>query len=428
MNHMQTSRAVNDIKDALKDIGCDVSSVDGMNDLAEIIRKDCLAGPVVNAVLEAGPGVRIVPMGKKGYKISATSGATLEADLTDDFLKGTAIQKVLHYILYHAIPCATKAAASAPSIVRMDLIKLSYDGVDYYENPAFGPKGQGRRSGLTPNGWYLRLFTHQMKEPFYTDLSPLISATVDGFKVEVSKVIDRKIDMAMKRHIESLHKPNERPEYPGCDHNCGCGHHHHKPCPKPDTDVDPGFLICPVCGLPMDKCCCHHHKPCPKPDTDVDPGFLICPDCGLPMDKCCCHHKPDTDVDPGFMICPDCGLPMDKCCCHHHKPCEPKPNPSGPCARPIDSNNNGICDVCGWPTSEHGCPKPPVKPCDCPLDNNLDGVCDICGLPMSLHPEAPEYNPNDLNGDGLCDSCGLPTKKEPKSKGELDLEKYLSGE
>ena len=396
MNHMQTSRAVNDIKDALKDIGCDVSSVDGMNDLAEIIRKDCLAGPVVNAVLEAGPGVRIVPMGKKGYKISATSGATLEADLTDDFLKGTAIQKVLHYILYHAIPCATKAAASAPSIVRMDLIKLSYDGVDYYENPAFGPKGQGRRSGLTPNGWYLRLFTHQMKEPFYTDLSPLISATVDGFKVEVSKVIDRKIDMAMKRHIESLHKPNERPEYPGCDHNCGCGH--------------------------------HHHKPCPKPDTDVDPGFLICPDCGLPMDKCCCHHKPDTDVDPGFLICPDCGLPMDKCCCHHHKPCEPKPNPSGPCARPIDSNNNGICDVCGWPTSEHGCPKPPVKPCDCPLDNNLDGVCDICGLPMSLHPEAPEYNPNDLNGDGLCDSCGLPTKKEPKSKGELDLEKYLSGE
>ena len=396
MNHMQTSRAVNDIKDALKDIGCDVSSVDGMNDLAEIIRKDCLAGPVVNAVLEAGPGVRIVPMGKKGYKISATSGATLEADLTDDFLKGTAIQKVLHYILYHAIPCATKAAASAPSIVRMDLIKLSYDGVDYYENPAFGPKGQGRRSGLTPNGWYLRLFTHQMKEPFYTDLSPLISATVDGFKVEVSKVIDRKIDMAMKRHIESLHKPNERPEYPGCDHNCGCGHHHHKPCPKPDTDVDPGFLICPVCGLPMDKCCC--------------------------------HHKPDTDVDPGFLICPDCGLPMDKCCCHHHKPCEPKPNPSGPCARPIDSNNNGICDVCGWPTSEHGCPKPPVKPCDCPLDNNLDGVCDICGLPMSLHPDAPEYNPNDLNGDGLCDSCGLPTKKEPKSKGELDLEKYLSGE
>ena len=368
MNHMQTSRAVNDIKDALKDIGCDVSSVDGMNDLAEIIRKDCLAGPVVNAVLEAGPGVRIVPMGKKGYKISATSGATLEADLTDDFLKGTAIQKVLHYILYHAIPCATKAAASAPSIVRMDLIKLSYDGVDYYENPAFGPKGQGRRSGLTPNGWYLRLFTHQMKEPFYTDLSPLISATVDGFKVEVSKLIDRKIDMAMKRHIESLHKPNERPEYPGCDHNCGCG---------------------------------HHHKPCPKPDTDVDPGFLICPDCGLPMDKCCCHH---------------------------HKPCEPKPNPSGPCARPIDSNNNGICDVCGWPTSEHGCPKPPVKPCDCPLDNNLDGVCDICGLPMSLHPDAPEYNPNDLNGDGLCDSCGLPTKKEPKSKGELDLEKYLSGE
>ena len=369
MNHMQTSRSVNDIKDALKDIGCDVSSVDGMNDLAEIIRKDCLAGPVVNAVLEAGPGVRIVPMGKKGYKISATSGATLEADLTDDFLKGTAIQKVLHYILYHAIPCATKAAASAPSVVRMDLIKLSYDGVDYYENPAFGPKGQGRRSGLTPNGWYLRLFTHQMKEPFYTDLSPLISATVDGFKVEVSKLIDRKIDMAMKRHIESLHKPNERPEYPGCDHNCGCGHHHHKPCPKPDTDVDPGFLICP-----------------------------------------------------------DCGLPMDKCCCHHHKPCEPKPNPSGPCARPIDSNNNGICDVCGWPTSEHGCPKPPVKPCDCPLDNNLDGVCDICGLPMSLHPEAPEYNPNDLNGDGLCDSCGLPTKKEPKSKGELDLEKYLSGE
>ena len=368
MNHMQTSRAVNDIKDALKDIGCDVSSVDGMNDLAEIIRKDCLAGPVVNAVLEAGPGVRIVPMGKKGYKISATSGATLEADLTDDFLKGTAIQKVLHYILYHAIPCATKAAASAPSIVRMDLIKLSYDGVDYYENPAFGPKGQGRRSGLTPNGWYLRLFTHQMKEPFYTDLSPLISATVDGFKVEVSKVIDRKIDMAMKRHIESLHKPNECPEYPGYDHNCGCDHHHHKPC------------------------------------------------------------EPDTDVDPGFLICPDCGLPMDNCCCHHHKPCEPKPNPSGPCARPIDSNNNGICDVCGWPTSEHGCPKPPVKPCDCPLDNNLDGVCDICGLPMSLHPEAPEYNPNDLNGDGLCDSCGLPTKKEPKSKGELDLEKYLSGE
>lgn len=383
MNHMQTSRAVNDIKDALKDIGCDVSSVDGMNDLAEIIRKDCLAGPVVNAVLEAGPGVRIVPMGKKGYKISATSGATLEADLTDDFLKGTAIQKVLHYILYHAIPCATKAAASAPSVVRMDLIKLSYDGVDYYENPAFGPKGQGRRSGLTPNGWYLRLFTHQMKEPFYTDLSPLISATVDGFKAEVSKLIDRKIDMAMKRHIESLHKPNVGPECPHCDQHCGCDHN------------------CGSCSHPGD-CHHHHHKPCPKPDTDVDPGFLICPDCGLPMDKCCCHH--------------------------HHKPCEPKPNPSGPCARPIDSNNNGICDVCGWPTSEHGCPKPPVKPCDCPLDNNLDGVCDICGLPMNLHPEAPEYNPNDLNGDGLCDGCGLPTKKEPKSKGELDLEKYLSGE
>lgn len=360
MNHMQTARATGDIKSALREIGCDVSKMDSISDAAQIIRNECVSGPnaVVNATLDAGAGIRIIPIGRKGYKISSTSGSILETDLAEELPKGTTVHKVLHSILYKAIPAAMKKAAAAPSIVRIDLIKMSYDGVDYYENPAFSPKGQGRRSGLTPGAWYIRLFTAQMKEPFYLDLNPMLGEMKKSILMETRRMMESYVAHVMENHLEADHHRFDPPRPPHHDHDCDCD-----------------------CG--------HHHHPCHP-----------------------CHHPVDRNQN-GF--CDNCGFPIES----HKKP--------QPCDNPEDYNQNGICDNCGFPMDEHKQdPEPPIytEPCDNSVDRDGDGLCDVCGFRVEKHGPSIGGNPNDMNGDGLCDDCELPVAQ---SSQEFDLEKYLSG-
>lgn len=300
MNNIQSNRALCDLKCALREVGVDVSDIHTIEQALAVLKDKCAAkaNTPVNATLDAGPGVRIVPTGKKGYKISANSTATLDADLSPEMLRGTSIQKVLFNIIYNLIPAAKKEAALAPSIIKMDTIKTSYDGIDYYDNPAFGTQSSGRRSGLVANSWYLRVFTAQTKEPYYVDLGPALGDMRCEILAETRRMIEKYVMMEMEKHIMQFHKldvplPEDKDNsnngscpLPG-DWGCGCS--------KPNP-YRPGCGCDDKCPAPKpepehhDNCCCGCGKPVVDPN-DLD-GDGLCDVCGMRL------HKKESTTTP----------------------------------------------------------------------------------------------------------------------------------
>lgn len=205
-----------DIKSALQEIGVDVENINNPADVAEVIRNECqVAGTVLNATLQAGPGVRITPIERKGYKISSDSDAVLSQDLTDDLTRGTAVQKVLHRIVHHMIPNAIHESIHSPYIVSIEVFKAENDGVDFYDNRAFGVKGQGRKSGLHPFEWYLKIYTMASAEPIYVGLGVMIQALKREIMYDVAHQTERQFRVLMQNHIREYHG-GHRPHRPGC--------------------------------------------------------------------------------------------------------------------------------------------------------------------------------------------------------------------
>lgn len=230
LDHARENRDMNTLKQAFKSIGCDCdfNDIDGA---AECIRELSTVPTVVNATLMPGPGVKVTPIERKGYKLSANSEAVLIADINGKFRKGTSIHNVLGDIVNCEIPKAMKMAIRAPRVSDIVVFKVCDDGVDYYDNPYFGPKGRGRKSGLQPCAWYVKLYTIAQVEPLYVCLSPMVEDLRREILLEARHETDKAIAAAIHKlkHELGLLPPH----YPGCgcDHKPCHGHH----CPETPT-------------------------------------------------------------------------------------------------------------------------------------------------------------------------------------------------
>ena len=239
LDHARENRDMNTLKQAFKAIGCDCDFND-MDGAAEAIRKLSTVPTVVNAALMPGPGVKVTPIERKGYKLSANDEAQLVADISEKFRKGTSIHDVLKGIVHHEIPKAMKHAIRAPRVSDITVFKVYDDGIDYYDNPYFGPKGQGRKSGLQPCAWYIKLYTVAQVEPLYVCLSPMVEDLRREILLETRREADKAIEAAIHKlsHELGLH-PIPWPGC-GCDHKPEHkpGHGHHRP-EKPVKPVEP---------------------------------------------------------------------------------------------------------------------------------------------------------------------------------------------
>ena len=333
-----------DVKSALREIGCDVSGMDDLSDVAKIIREQCVTGPnaVINAKLMSGPGVKITPVDRKGYKISANSDAVLVGDLTDNLPAGTSLHKVLFQIVNKMIPDAVRQAAGTPSILSMEIFKAPYDGVDFYDNRAFGAQGQGRRAGLHPDEWYLKVYLYAQREPLYVSFGQLMMDFRKQLMNEVHHMVDHMIREAIREHLQrSPHHVVEVPvpTPPRHDHQWDgpdgpwygdkpsrpCPpppppHHHHHDKPLPDPVIDDMFDN--IVGRPTPPSC-----DCPPTHPNGPWKPECCPMCGEPHEPCkpCPPHRPGRPIPP---------MPPHR----PGRPCPPPPPPHHHHSHPIDDD------------------------------------------------------------------------------------------
>lgn len=254
----QNTRVFEDIRRSITEVGG--TAPEHLSCVGKAIREQLVAGPkaVVNASLVSGKGVKICPIERKGYKISANSGASLIAPV-GDIDAGATVQDALTYLATKAIPGAERNAAKAPHIVGVEYVKIPHDGCDYYDNKAYGSCGVGRKTGLVPNTWYLKLTLFSQVEPVYVSCGPLMS----DLKREIMEEMRREFD-----NFKDQCKKKETPSENHSDCTCGCMGYYKEPCPlciKPEPKPEPkeencGPWIVPYTGsapleiVPGDNC------------------------------------------------------------------------------------------------------------------------------------------------------------------------------
>lgn len=257
LDHARENRDMITLKKAFQSIGCDCD-FDDINGAAEAIKNLSTVPTVFNATLLPGPGVKVTPIERKGYKISANSEAQLFADINEKYRRGTSIHNVLAGILTHDLPKAVKVAIGAPRVSDIEVFKVYDDGIDYYNNAYFGRKGQGRKTGLQPCTWYVKIYTTSQVEPLYVSLSPIVTDLYNNLMQDMRREVGKMVDDAIKATqigepndpdstLENVDKtdpndwhyqPNFGPHKPvhGCHKPGHCGGHHkpQRPCrPEP---------------------------------------------------------------------------------------------------------------------------------------------------------------------------------------------------
>lgn len=235
LQYASTNKALSDIKRSLESVGCDICDVESLTDVSKAIRDQLVTGPnaVINASLVSGPGIKISPIDRKGYKISADDTAVLSQDISSSLPKGMSIHKAMFDIVNKIIPAAALEAAYAPSVLDVTFVKVPYDGCDYY--PLQGQHGNGRKAGLRPNTWYVRITLNSQSEPMYVDMGNVIAEMRNELLCEALHMVDARIAKALGRD------------------------------PQPDTKTTypkEGAMWCPVddccakCGKAKDECEC----------------------------------------------------------------------------------------------------------------------------------------------------------------------------
>ena len=235
LQYASANKALSDIKRSLESVGCDICDVESLTDVSKAIRDQLVTGPnaVINASLVSGPGIKISPIDRKGYKISADDTAVLSQDISSSLPKGMSIHKAMFDIVNKIIPAAALEAAYAPSVLDVSFVKVPYDGCDYY--PLQSQHGNGRKAGLRPNTWYVRITLNSQSEPMYVDMGNVIAEMRNELLCEALHMVDARIAKAMGRD------------------------------PQPDTKTTypkEGAMWCPVddycakCGKAKDECEC----------------------------------------------------------------------------------------------------------------------------------------------------------------------------
>lgn len=246
LDHARENRDVAALKQAFLSIGCDCN-FDDIDGAAEAIRKLSTVPTVVNATLMAGPGIKVTPIERKGYKLSANDEATLTSHINNKYRKGTSIHNVLDGIVNHDIPKAMRQAVRAPRVSDIEVFKVYDDGIDYYNNPYFGQNGQGRKSGLQPCAWYVKIYTISQVEPLYVCLAPMVEDLRRDLLIETRREADKAVAAAM----EKFECCCEKPHHP---------HHPHHPRPERPEPTEP-IIPKPTPVIPED----------PEEDPDDEP-------------------------------------------------------------------------------------------------------------------------------------------------------------
>lgn len=335
LEHAQSSRALRDIKCALRDVGCNSCEVEDLYDVASAIKKHLSANPpaVVNASLTAGPGIKVTPVDRRGYKISANDEALLSADVCDTLPKGTSVNKALHTIVNRMIPAVYKKAVRTPHVYDIEVFKAPYDGLDFYTNKAFGRNG--RKSGLIPDSWYVKIITTSALEPIYINLGPAMEDMKREILCECQHMVAGMIADALTEydHTRNIKKPDTPtpkpstpliPLVPSEPTDCGCG------CMDDMSDFNWDFSTEDIC-------------PCPNPKQDDDINwediFKCEPDCN------CSPKEPEKPKED------------DKCCGHHCKHTLTLSNPRTPCDICDPSITKGSVqydvDICNIPSLDY---------------------------------------------------------------------------
>lgn len=214
LQYASANKALNDIKQSLVNAGCDICRVESLTDVPKVISEQLVSGPnaVVNASLMSGPGIRVSPIDRKGYKITADDTALLSQDLSNDLPKGMSIHKALFDIVHKLIPNAMNTAAAAPSVLDVSFIKVPYDGCDYY--PLQDQHGNGRKSGLRPNTWYMRIVLTSQAEPMYVDMGNIIAEIRQEILCEAIRLVDARIEDAINRRMAVTETPKQTCDAP----------------------------------------------------------------------------------------------------------------------------------------------------------------------------------------------------------------------
>lgn len=276
LQYASANKALGDIKRSLESVGCDICDVESLTDVSKAIRDQLVTGPnaVINASLVSGPGIKISPIDRKGYKISADDTAVLSQDISSSLPKGMSIHKAMFDIVNKIIPAAALEAAYAPSVLDVTFVKVPYDGCDYY--PLQGQHGNGRKAGLRPNTWYVRITLNSQSEPMYVDMGNVIAEMRNELLCEALHMVDARIAKALGKD------------------------------PQPDTKTTypkEGAMWCPVddrcnkCGKAKDECECDL---CQKDRTKNPIQELLgnC-DCNCDAPAPQPNPAPQPDLQPG---------------------------------------------------------------------------------------------------------------------------------
>lgn len=270
LQYASANKALSDIKRSLESVGCDICDVESLTDVSKAIRDQLVTGPnaVINASLVSGPGIKISPIDRKGYKISADDTAVLSQDISSSLPKGMSIHKAMFDIVNKIIPAAALEAAYAPSVLDVTFVKVPYDGCDYY--PLQGQHGNGRKAGLRPNTWYVRITLNSQSEPMYVDMGNVIAEMRNELLCEALHMVDARIAKALGKDSQ----PDTKTTYP-----------------------KEGAMWCPVddccakCGKAKDECECDL---CKK-DRAKNPIQELLGNC----DCNCDAPTPQPDLQPG---------------------------------------------------------------------------------------------------------------------------------
>lgn len=232
LDHARENRDMLTLKSAFQSIGCNCD-FDDIEGAAEVIKNLSTVPTVFNATLMSGPGIKVTPIERKGYKVSANDEAPLYADINGKYRRGTSIHNVLSGIVNRDIPEAIKTAVRAPRVSDIEVFRVYEDGIDYYNNPYFGSKGQGRKGGLQPCAWYIKIYTISQIEPLYVCLA----AIVEGLRVQIIEDVRRMVDKMVVDAVSAaqIGEPNDpdstlKPEPEPTDYHYQPGYGPAKPC------------------------------------------------------------------------------------------------------------------------------------------------------------------------------------------------------
>ena len=247
LNTVRNSQYTDTLRDILISKGCPICDGATMDDIADAINDNmvCESDPVVNAILVSGPGIKISPYERRGYTISATDEALISADISDRLPQGTSIHKALFDIVNKQIPCAMRRAAAAPSIVNIEVFRVAADGIDYYDNKAFPRRGQGRKSGLHPHSWYLKVYLFSQAEPLYVDLSDMVESIRKEILHKARHEYREAIRNAMNEHLMQVHgvSADDLDDYTPSGCPCCQGNITDEPEPEPEPEPQPMRIL-----------------------------------------------------------------------------------------------------------------------------------------------------------------------------------------